>query len=95
MTGPVLCESCLLEFLGGVTSEAATRSVDCLISSDSDIPRAAVRTVVNIMVPMLVTGLYLILWAVALVRLKETVDYLIKRCVLSFMAVSYLSYIAP
>ena len=86
---------CVLEFIGGVTSEAATRSVDCLISADYPIPRSAMRSVVNVMVPMAVTAFYFILWAVALVRLKETVDYLIKRCVLSFMAVSYLSYIAP
>ena len=68
--------------------------MDCLISSDSAIPRATVRTVVNVMVPMSVTAFYFILWAVALIRLKETVDYLIKRCILSFVAVSYLSYIA-
>ena len=46
------------------------------------------------MVPMLVTALYFIFWAIVLVRLKESIDYLIKRCILSFMAVSYLSYIA-
>ena len=51
------------------------------------------RSVVNVMVPMLVTALYFIIWAIALVRLKETADYLIKRCVLSFMVVAYLSYI--
>ena len=77
-----------------MASEATTRSVDCLIPSDSTIPRAAVRTVVNVMVPMVVTALYFIFWTFALLRIKETADYLIKRCALSFMAVSYLSYIA-
>ena len=68
--------------------------MDCLVPENSAIPRSAVRTVVSIMVPMLVTGLYFILWAFALLRANETLSYLTKRCVLSFMAVSYLSYIA-
>ena len=82
------------EFLGGVASEAATRSVDCLVSKDSAIPRSAIHTVVSIMVPMLVSGLYFVTWFIAFTRLNETISYLAKRCILSFMAVSYLSYIA-
>ena len=77
-----------------MTSEAATGSVDCLVSEDSAIPRSAMHTVVGIMVPMLVSCLYFILWFVTFRRLHETVSYLAKRCILSFMAVSYLSYIA-
>ena len=45
------------------------------------------------MVPILVTGFYFILWAFALLRVKETFGYLAKRCILSVMAVAYLSYI--
>ena len=52
------------------------------------------HTVVSIMVPMLVSCLYFILWFITFRRLHETVSYLAKRCILSFMAVSYLSYIA-
>eukprot|EP00210_Caulerpa_lentillifera_P004180 g3986.t1 len=42
------------EFIGGVTSEAATRSTDCLISADSSVPRSAVRTIVDLIIPAVV-----------------------------------------
>ena len=49
---------------------------------------------VNITVPIVITALYLVFWAFALRDVVDRLGYLIRRCVLSIAAVSYLSYIA-
>eukprot|EP00210_Caulerpa_lentillifera_P004162 g3968.t1 len=81
------------EFIGGVTSEAATRSTDCLISADSSVPRSAVRTIVDLIIPAASFAFYAVFWAVATIKHKQGCGYLFKRLILSAMVVSYLSYI--
>ena len=83
----------IAEFLSATVSEAVAGSVECLIPENFAIPRSAMPTVFNIMVPMLVSSLYYIFWFIVFQYTKETISFLAKRCILSFMVVSYLSYI--
>lgn len=77
-----------------MTSEAAGRTTDCLVSADFSIPRSAVTTMVNLIIPALVTAFFVLFWTVTMIRKKKGYRYLAKRCLLSVLVVSYLSYIA-
>jgi len=77
-----------------VTSEAAGRSTGCLISACTSILRSAVNTIVNLSIPALATAFFVISWTIAMIRKKKGYGYLAKRCLLSVLVVSYLSYIA-
>ena len=81
------------EFLSATVSEAVAGSVDCLVPKNSAIPRSAMHTLISLMVPMLMTSMYFIFWFAVFRYTKETFSFLTTRCILSFMAVSYISYI--
>lgn len=90
----ILNFNCTAEFIGGVTSEAANRSVDCLVPDNSSIPRSILSTIVDIAVPAIVIVFFDFLWATIKIKCNENRIYLIKRCVLSTLAVFYISYIS-
>ena len=77
-----------------MTSEAANRSVDCLVSDDSATPRSVISTAIDLFIPLTVVLVYVFFWAIVTFSKKESMFYLLKRCVLSAVAVLYVSYIS-
>ena len=84
----------VLEFCGGVTSEATDRSIDCLVSTDGSIPRSVISSIIDVLVPIGAILIFAAFWAIISLRNKRELVYLIRRSALSAVAVFYISYIS-
>ena len=82
------------EFAGGVTSEATNRSIDCLVSDDQSVPRSVISTLIDVLTPVAVISLFVLFWLVVKIKNKMDLLFLMKRSVLSAVAVFYISYIS-
>ena len=74
-------------------SDVASFSAECLASDESEIPRAVIRSIVSIAIPVSVVILYALFWLILTVALAQNWDYLKQRLLLSFLAVAYLTYV--
>lgn len=77
-----------------MTTEASSQSTDCLMPGDSFWPRSSLSTVVKLSLPLMVVVAIGVFWAGVKTWYRETWIYLLKRCVLSALAVFYVSYIS-
>ncbi len=82
------------DFLSGATTESVVLAIDCWFGNDHDPPRSVIRSVVYLVVPVGILMFYIVLWAFVTRRLNENTWYFAKRGLLSFLAVSYMSYIS-
>ena len=82
------------DFLSGVTAEVTSRSVDCLVSDEYSTPRSVIRVLVSLLIPVVVVFLYFVLWTAIRLNKGESFAYLLKKSLLSAIAVLYVSYIS-
>jgi len=81
------------EYVGALSSDALSRPIDCLISSDSSSVRSIWRTSLNLFVPVLVLGIFVVMWGIITYREKKNMSYFWKRVMLSVMALTYIAYL--
>jgi len=81
------------EYVGAMTSIAVSRPVDCIVSSDSALVRSVWRTVINLLVPGVVIGIFSAYWGLAMILQKKSRSHFVKRTILSVMIVVYISYL--
>lgn len=89
-----LLMSIVLEFGGGLTSEATNRSVDCLVSDDYDLEKPILSTLIDILVPVAIVLLFSFFWFTVTLAYKMDFSFFMRRAVLSAVAVFYISYIS-
>lgn len=77
-----------------MTSGVASFSLDCILPYGKTVPRSVLRILVTLCIPVSVVVLYVVFWAAIMRKSKETFGFLKKRSLLSFFAVSYLSYVS-
>ena len=86
---------CSAEFISGITSEAVSRSLDCLFPTDASVERSVARTLFQVFQPAAAILVFAIFWLVVNLRSKEARKYhLLKNTVLSALVVFYISYIS-
>eukprot|EP00210_Caulerpa_lentillifera_P003957 g3776.t1 len=81
------------EYVGGLTTAAMTRPVDCIVSSSSPISRAIWRMLLSLFVPLLVMIIFFSFWCAIAVKNRKGWGYFWKRCTLSVIAITYISYL--
>ena len=74
-------------------SNTASFSVECLTPMDAAVSRCIVRPIVSIAIPAAALLLHGVFWLWVTIRSAESWEYLKKRWSLSFLAVSYLTYV--
>ena len=82
------------EFVSGITSEAITRSVDCIIPVTASIERSIGSTLVDIFQPLAAIVVYAIFWFTIKTCCQKTWIYLLKKVILSSLVIFYISYIS-
>ena len=80
--------------MSGATTESALLAVDCWFGTDYDPPRSVIRSVIHLAVPVGLLTFYIVFWIVVTRRGGENIWYFIKRALLSFLAVSYMTYVS-
>eukprot|EP00210_Caulerpa_lentillifera_P000359 g352.t1 len=81
------------EYLGGLTTAALSRPIDCIFSSQSAVVRSIWRTLLSLLVPGTVMGILAVVWGVIAFRERKGMLYFWKRFILSVVAIAYISYL--
>eukprot|EP00210_Caulerpa_lentillifera_P003956 g3775.t1 len=81
------------EYLGALTTVAISRPIDCIVSSNSAATKAIRRMLVSLLVPGFVLGVLALFWAIITIRNAKDWYYFLKRCTLSVIAITYISYL--
>eukprot|EP00210_Caulerpa_lentillifera_P003954 g3773.t1 len=81
------------DYTGALTTVAITRPVDCIVSSSSAVTKAIWRMLVSLFVPTIVMGILFAFWGIIAIRNVKGWPYFFKRCMLSAIAVAYISYL--
>eukprot|EP00210_Caulerpa_lentillifera_P003959 g3778.t1 len=81
------------EYIGAVTTVALSRPVDCISTSDSALSRAIWRMLISIFVPLIVMCIFFLFWCINAVKKRRGWGYFWKRCTLSIISVTYISYL--
>ena len=71
----------------------ASFSVECLAPSPSRVPSCIVRPIVSIAIPVAAVLLYGVFWMFIAAIKSKNWEYVKKRSMLSFLAISYLTYV--
>ena len=71
----------------------ASFSVECLAPSGSLLPSCIVRPIVSIAIPVAAVLLYGVFWMSIAAMTSKNWEYVKKRSMLSFLAISYLTYV--
>ena len=83
-----------LEIVSGITSEAASRSVDCLIPMSASMQRSIASTLIHICQPIGAIFAFGLFWTGIKIWYSETWLYLLTKVGLSALVVFYISYIS-
>ena len=84
----------LADILSGATTESVLVAVDCWFGTENDPPRSVIRSVIHLTVPAGLLIFYMALWIFVTRRVNENIWYFIKRALLSFLAVAYMTYVS-
>ncbi len=82
------------EFAGGVTSEAIHHSVDCLVPTNASMERSIASVLIDFSVPLAAVLVFASYWMTDKAKNKTETTELVKKIVLSFLAVFYISYVS-
>lgn len=74
--------------------ESSGFTLDCLLSTDASTPRTVMREILVIFLPIFVFFMLCAFWGLRAKLLGRNGFYLMRRCVLTLVVVSYVSYIA-
>ena len=80
--------------MSGAATAGIALSVDCLFDQHNDPPRSVLRSVIHLLLPASILVFYLIFWIVLTWRYEENTWYFAKRALLSFLAVTFLTYVS-
>lgn len=81
------------EYVGALTTVAVSRPIDCIMSSSSAVVRAIWRMLMSLFAPGVVVGIFVSMWGYLTVKKRKGALYFWKRCTLSVIAVTYISYL--
>lgn len=81
------------EYIGALTTAALSRPIDCIISSSSAAVRSVWRTLLSLLVPGAVMGIFAAFWSYITFQQNKGFSYFWKRLILSIVAVTYISYL--
>ena len=77
-----------------MTSETVSRSVACLVPADSSVDASIVSTLIDLMVPLAAILIFAFSWWAMSIKRRQNGSYLLKKIMLSIIAVLYISYIS-
>ena len=80
--------------MSGAATAGIALSVDCLFDQHNDPPRSVLRSVIHLLLPASILVFYLIFWIVLTRGHEENTWYFAKRALLSFLAVTFLTYVS-
>eukprot|EP00210_Caulerpa_lentillifera_P003940 g3760.t1 len=81
------------DYIGGLTTDAISRPVDCLVSSGSTSLKALWRIMVSVSIPLIVLGILTSFWGYITIKNGKDRQHFLKRFILSAISVAYISYL--
>ena len=85
---------CPAEFISGITSETVNRSADCIVPVDASMDRSIASIIIDVCLPLGVICVFIMIWMAIKVKRGETWSCLLKKIILTVIAVLYTSYIS-
>lgn len=82
------------DWIGGAAVESTGFTMDCLLPADASTPRAVMRQILVIFLPIFVLFILFAYWVIRTLALDRGGYYLGKRCILTLVVVLYVSYIS-
>lgn len=82
------------EYIGALGTAAVSRPIDCLVSSNSAVVKSIWRTLLSLFIPILVMGIFTIVWGCIAIREKKGMSFFGRRVTLSIISVTYIAYLA-
>ena len=91
-SSPETCSS--VDWMSGTVSDMYTFSFECLLPSSGATPRSVLQTVLAILSPFLVIGIFCVYWVCKTLALGQSWSYFIQRYILTTVCVLYVSYLS-
>ena len=85
---------CFAEFMSGISSEAVTRAIDCLVPANAAVERTIISALVDASHPLAAIFSFAAGWLIIKFRRGKDWMYLMKKVVLSALVVLYMTYIS-
>eukprot|EP00210_Caulerpa_lentillifera_P003970 g3789.t1 len=81
------------EHIGALSAVVISRPVDCIVPSSSAVSKAIWRMLVSLFLPGVSVGILCLFWGIIAIRNSKGWHYFLKRCMLSAISVTYISYL--
>ena len=77
-----------------MTSQAVNRSADCVVPDDASVDRSIASVIIDICLPLGAICVFSVIWLAVKVKRGEPWTHLLKKIILTTIAVLYISYIS-